>query len=366
MSKVAVVKCESYDEQAVYDAVKRTINLIGGVERFAKPKENILLKVNCLAGSAPDECVTTHPSILAAVARILQESKVNVSYGDSPGFEKPLVGLQKSGFVDVAKKYNIPLADFEAGKEVSTKNPLACDKFDIANGVLEADGMISLCKMKTHMLTRITGAVKNQFGCVYWMHKAAFHVKMPNAITFSKMLVDLNNLLKPRLFIMDGVFAMEGNGPRGGTPVKMNVIIASNDPVAVDATFCKFISLDPLIVATNKYGKISGLGDYENIEYTGDDVNQFIKKDFDVVRKSLEETSIKSRMPKVFRNALYRRPMIDPTKCIECGICVNACPVQGKALSFKDKKKPPVYDYSKCIRCYCCQEMCPQKAIYVK
>jgi ferredoxin len=224
--------------------------------------------------------------------------------------------------------------------------------------------------MKTHMLARITGAVKNQFGCVYGLNKANYHLKIPNPTNFSKMLVDLNLLLKPRLYIMDGIVAMEGNGPRGGTPINMNCIIISNDPVAVDSTFCRMIDLDPMLVPTNKYGKIAGLGTYEKqeIEYVGDPINKFINKKFNVVRKQVSNNLIKSLMPKFLRNIIYHKPMIDSLKCIKCGICVNACPVEGKALHFTNNKKdsPPKYDYNKCIRCYCCQEMCPKKAIYSK
>ena len=66
-------------------------------------------------------------------------------------------------------------------------------------------------------------------------------------------------------------------------------------------------------------------------------------------------------------NIFQKKPYIEPDKCIRCGICVNSCPVPGKAVDFRNgKNNPPVYDYKKCIRCFCCQEMCPKKAIKVK
>ena len=63
-----------------------------------------------------------------------------------------------------------------------------------------------------------------------------------------------------------------------------------------------------------------------------------------------------------------RKPFIVKDVCQKCGICVEVCPLEEKALSFKnnDKTNPPLYDYNKCIRCYCCQEMCPYKAIKTK
>ncbi|MFH0869858.1 MAG: DUF362 domain-containing protein [archaeon] len=364
-SKVSIVRCESYDEEAIYNAVKRGLDLIGGIGSIVKDDEKILLKVNNLAGEKPEEMVTTHPSILNAMIRIMQEKNILVTYGDSPGFGKPKDVLAASGFTEVAERYGVRQGDFDDGKTMEFPQGIACKKFEIANACVESDGIISLCKMKTHMLTRITGAVKNTFGCVYGLHKAGFHVRYPNPIEFSKMLVDLNNLLKPKLYILDGVIAMEGNGPRAGTPVQMNCIIISTDPVAVDGTFCRMVDLDPEYVPTNTFGSKTGLGTYKSneIEYVGDPLDGFVNKKFDVLRKHAGGNPFKSAMPSFMRSMLYKKPFIDAEKCIRCGVCVKACPVEGKALSFKDKKEPPVYDYSKCIRCYCCQELCPSKAI---
>ena len=372
-SKVAIVRCESYDEETVYRAVKKGISLIGGVESFVRKGEKILLKVNNLAGDIPEKAVTTHPSVLNATIKVFLKNNISIFYGDSPGFEKPANGLTKSGLKQIGDRYNLELGDFENGKAVEYPQAMVCNKFNIANACLEADGIINLSKMKTHGLARITGAVKNQYGCVFGLHKAGFHVKYPNAITFSKMLVDLNNLLKPRLCIMDAIVAMEGNGPRGGEPVSMNCIIISTDPVAVDATFCRMININPSFIPTNKYGKLSGLGNYDlkDIDYVGEPWKSFVSKKFKVDRTPVGASVLRSASPAI-RNAFYDKPVIEPSNCTKCRICVDACPVDGKALQFRtvngklDKKNPPIYDYDKCIRCYCCQEMCPFKAIYLK
>ena len=369
-SKVSVIKCESYDENVVFEAVKKGIDLIGGIDQFAKKGEKILLKPNILTGVKPEECVTTHPAVFGAIARILLEHGVNVSYGDSPGFGKPADGLTKSGLTEVANKLNLNLADFEKGQEIQYPEGVAAKKFDIANACLETDGIISLPKMKTHQLTRITGAIKNQFGCVYGLNKAAFHLRVPNQVQFSKMLIDLHHLLKMRLFIMDGIQAMEGNGPRNGTPVTMNCLIISADPIALDATFCRMVDLDPEFVPTITYGNERGVGNYKSadIEYLGDDPSLFRNPSYNVVRKPVINTSGKRRVPPFIGNIIFPRPVIDPALCVKCGVCVESCPVEGKAVQFKDgnKKNPPEYAYNKCIRCYCCQELCPYKAISVK
>jgi uncharacterized protein (DUF362 family)/NAD-dependent dihydropyrimidine dehydrogenase PreA subunit len=369
-TKVAIVRCESYEEAKVYDAVKRGLELLGGIDLFIKQDDYVLLKVNNLAGAKPERAITTHPSILNAMIRLTLEKTKNITYGDSPGYETPSVGLKKSGFVDVADRYKVPMGDFDNSREVNYPEGAECKNFRLVNGCLGNENIISLSKMKTHMVTRITGAVKNQFGCVHGFSKAKFHVKMGNPVRFSKMLIDLNKLLKPRLFIMDGIVAMEGNGPMSGTPVKMNCLIMSTDPVAVDTTFCRMINLPPLFVPTIKYGKLMGLGTYlsEEIEYVGDPLNDFLNLHFDVVRKPIKKSVFKALLPSIIRNSFYAKPVIDSAKCVHCGVCVTACPVKGKAINFVDKtkKSPPVYNYRKCIRCYCCQEMCPHQAIYVK
>ena len=368
-SKVVILECDSYNLDMVYEKLKIGFKLLGGVEEFVKPNENILLKPNVLSASLPEKTVTTNPVVFEAVAKILKESGVNLKYGDSPGFNKPSIAFKKCGIYDVAEKLNIELADFESGKRIEYKEAKYWNTFDIANGVLEADGIVSLSKMKTHQLTRITGAVKNQFGCIYGLSKAKMHVKVPNAINFSKLLVDINMFLKPRLYIMDGIIAMEGNGPASGTPRKMNVILISSDPVALDSTFCRIIDLDPLFVPTNRYGKDFGLGTYieDEIELIGDDIKKFIKKDFNVIKREVKGDALFSFLNPI-KNFIVRFPAIDNKNCTKCGICVESCPVDGKAVFLKnsDKKKPPIYNYNKCIRCYCCQEICPNNAIYVK
>jgi Pyruvate/2-oxoacid:ferredoxin oxidoreductase delta subunit len=239
-------------------------------------------------------------------------------------------------------------------------------KFIIANGVLDSDGLISLPKLKTHGLVRFTGAVKNQFGCVPGLLKSQYHVKLPDPYDFGTMLVDLNTLIKPRLYIMDGIMAMEGNGPRSGRLKQLKILLLSSDPIAIDATACRIIDLDPEIVPTSKPGEKGGLGTYhiENIQLIGESLESFFDPSFEVNRKPLMHSS-GGRFKTFIKNRITQRPFIDTTKCTICGICVTMCPVEPKAVDWHrgDKSKPPKYNYGLCIRCYCCQETCPDGAI---
>ncbi|HQA58069.1 MAG TPA: DUF362 domain-containing protein, partial [Acetivibrio sp.] len=276
----------------------------------------------------------------------------------------------KAGIEKAASDLGISLADFNEGKEIFFDKGIQNKKFTLANGVLESDGMISLPKLKTHALTRITGCIKNQFGCIPGSLKGEFHARIPDVIDFSKMLVDLNAYLKPRLFVMDGIMAMEGNGPRGGTPKNMNVILLSSDPIALDATVCRIIGLDPKFVPTIVFGKEAGLGTYneEEIEILGESLDSFKDLSFNVRREPVKALKAKSII-QVLRGYAIPRPFIEKSKCKKCGICVNMCPVNPKALDWHNGNKKevlPSYIYKRCIRCYCCQEICPESAIKLK
>ncbi len=369
MSVVAIISCKSYDEAEVLSALEKGISLLGGAAQFVRPGEKILLKLNWLTGDAPEKCVTTHPAVFRAAAKILQQAGAQLTYGDSPGFQSPESAAKKTGCAEVAEQLNIPLADFRAGREAHYREGKQNKKFMIANGVLDSDGVISLPKMKTHAFQRVTGAVKNQFGCIPGALKGEFHVKVPDAFDFAKMLVDLNSFIHPRLYIMDGIMAMEGNGPRGGDPRAMHVLLLSADPIALDATMCRMMRLDPALVLTNRAGEEMGAGTYreENIRLLGDPIEAFIAKDY-VVNREPEQEAPKKARPAFLKNAITPRPVITAERCVRCGICVKMCPVTPKAVDWHDgnKNNPPSYRYERCIRCYCCQELCPERAIQVK
>jgi uncharacterized protein (DUF362 family)/Pyruvate/2-oxoacid:ferredoxin oxidoreductase delta subunit len=367
-SKVALIRCDQYDADMVYDAVKRGIDLLGGMENFAKPGEKILLKPNGLSGSPPEKNVTTHPTVFRAAGRLLKEGAATVYYGDSPGIGSVAGTMRKAGLKAVADELDMTLADFEKGRSVRHQDALQNKLLTIANGALDCDGIISLPKLKTHGFVRFTGAVKNQFGCVPGILKAQYHLKLADAYQFGTLLVDINTLLKPRLYIMDGIIGMEGNGPGSGTPRPMNVLLVSTDPVALDAMACKIINMNPGYVPTSQPGEKSGLGTYhyENIEWVGDPPELFFAKDFDIVRRPPDVVNLRG-IRALVKNQATSRPVINQSKCTGCGICIKSCPVGSKALTWAGKEgKSPKHFYSYCIRCYCCQEMCPEGAITIE
>ena len=415
-SKVIVLSCDSYEEERIYPLLKRGLKELGGIGALINKEEKILLKPNLLKKAEVEKAVITHPVVVGAFARILREAGYeNIVLADSCGHGTTKQVIQGTGMDTYLEKYQIPAIDYTKGVHVENPDGIQAKEFILPKELLEADCVISLSKMKTHALERITGAVKNSYGFIYGKNKAIGHTKYPSADSFARMLIDLNQYVKPRLYIMDGITAMEGNGPGSGDPTAMNVILMSTDPVALDSVFARLVYLKPEMVPTNYHGEKMGLGNCKeaNIEIVvvkedssaceeyrsgapGDEweeeqknLNLQAGKNESGIRSScgmismenliekygnpnfnVDRTKVRSNIWTKLAKALnifQKKPYIEPDKCVRCGICVNSCPVPGKAVDFRNgKNHPPVYDYKKCIRCFCCQEMCPKKAIKVK
>jgi uncharacterized protein (DUF362 family)/ferredoxin len=373
-SQVVLLRCQEYDKHKIYEEIKWGLNQLGGVRAFVSESEKILLKPNLLRKAEKDSAIVTHPVVMASVAELLQENGcTHLSYGDSAGVGSTEKIAESCGLAEAMEQLGIPLANFNESVVVAYPQGKMAKQFQMAKGVTEADALINVCKMKTHQLERMTGAVKNMYGCIQGLHKAKGHTKYSNAESFARMLVDLNRCVAPRLYMMDGITAMEGNGPASGTPVDMGVLLISADPVALDSVCCALMNLDPELVPTNVQGEKMGLGFWR-------------EKDIDVITRdgTLTTAQVRTRFGKVdydvnrgkeirrfwkqlrwFSRHFQRKPYIVESRCVRCGICVEACPVEGKAIHL-EKPAAPVYDYKKCIACFCCQEMCPKKAIQVK
>lgn len=369
MPTVALVRCDSYDPAEVRRALEKGFALLGGPQRFVRGGEKILLKPNLLAAAPPEKCVTTHPAVFRAAAEILADAGARLAWGDSPAVGSTARTAAKAGIAEEARRLGLAAADFAHGETVSFGGARQNKRFVVARGVLDAEGIVSLPKFKTHGLEKITGALKNQFGCIPGVLKAEFHMKLPDAFDFARMLVDLTRFVRPRLYVMDAVWAMEGNGPRNGKPRRMNVLALSDDCVALDATACRLIGLNPGSVPTIRFGEEWGAGTSRESEIlvVGEEVDSLRVADFDLDRGPVRPFR-RMGLSRFVTNRLVARPRILKERCVKCGVCVETCPARPKALSWPggDRSVPPVYDYSRCIRCYCCQEVCPEGAILLE
>jgi len=366
---VALVQCSSYEETEITTALNRGFSLLGGSEQFFPKNKNVILKPNLLYGSEPEKAIITHPAIFKGCAQIALSHKAQVGYGDSSALNATKAGLKKSGYPEIARELTITHHNFEKAIEVSHPHGLITKRLTLSEPAVHCDILISLSKCKTHGLTLFTGAVKNQYGCVPGLTKGHYHAQHPNVYNFSKLVVDISTFLKPALYIMDAVVAMEGNGPGSGDPRPLNCILMSTDPVALDATACRIIGIPPEHVTTTQPGEESGLGVWqeEKIRVLGDSIESLKPANFNAATTPPIGVSTKG-IRGMIKNLMTRRPHITRSKCIKCGKCIASCPVEPKAVNWNknNRKQPPRYNYNRCIRCFCCHEICPEKAITIQ
>ena len=367
---VSLVRCDDYSRERVLASVKRSIDLLGGIERFASPGQKILVKPNLLHVSEIEEGVTTHPEVVFAVAKMLKDHGCKVIIGDSPGagMSYRVKFLRKSyaasGLDKVAEELGVDL-NFDTGyRGVSNPGGIIIKRFNIINPALDADAIVSVSKMKTHLLTIMTGGTKNLFGVLPGMEKPTFHGRLPDPDDFSRMLVDLNALMKPKLQVMDAVMAMEGDGPIGGELRNVGVVLASDDFTAIDVAASRIMTIDPASVGTIKAAMERGLvqKNLSDISFVGEDFDGLIVKDFKKPQTYLKPRPKKRRGQHVLdtmAKAYALRPEIIEDNCIGCGECSQICPKH--AITMKNNKAH--IDYKDCIRCYSCHETCVNGAI---
>lgn len=214
------------------------------------------MKFNLLQGAAPEKCVTTHPEVEYVLAKLLKEHGCDVLLGDSPGSGIPynVDNLRKaydvSGFDRVVEELGVRL-NYDVGyRNMPTPDSKTMKMFPIINPVLDYESVVVVSKVKTHASLFVSGAAKNIFGVVLGLEKPTYHARLQDPHSFARMLVDLNDIVNPKLQIMDAVIGMEGDGPFAGDPRKIGAILASSDYSAIDVVTCRLISVDPLFAPT--------------------------------------------------------------------------------------------------------------------
>lgn len=371
---VAVVECPGYGPEEVGRAVERLVDLLGGWGRFVRPGETILVKPNLLSAKKPGEAVTTHPSVIEAAARGVIGAGGRAVLADSPGgpFNQTLLRrvYRETGMDGVADRSGATLNfnTSDAALKVSPGGIIA--SVTVMEEVARADGVISVSKLKTHSLTRLTGAVKNTFGTIPGLKKAEYHVRMTRVEDFAAMLVDTVRTVNPRLHLMDAVTGMDGEGPSAGSPVDIGVLMASACPFSLDLVAAALVGVRPAEVPTILEAVRRGyIGEaLEQIHLLGDPVSMPRVKyrlpprarDVDLLR-----AGSRGRLPawlvRAAGNRLRPSPGFSREICTGCGECSRVCPPG--AIKMLDKR--PVADLEKCIRCFCCQELCPNKAVLI-
>ncbi|MBW2480965.1 MAG: DUF362 domain-containing protein [Deltaproteobacteria bacterium] len=329
----------------------------GGMEPFVKKNEKVLLKVNLLsAKKGPEKAVTTHPEFVRAVVRAVRKAGGEPYIGDSPAgaFSKRHLtkAYERSGLMDMADEEGIPLNFNTASKKLDIPEGKRLQRSPICEFALRADTVIALPKLKTHSMQYLTLACKIMYGVVPGLTKAKYHAQFPRKVHFADMMLDILTIVKPRLYIMDGILAMQGQGPGSGDPVNLDLVLASTDPVAMDIAVCRILGIEPVGIPALKMAKVRGLWP-ERIDYPFQAPGGVAYRGF--------------RLPNTADHLLTgkkppRKSPVITDKCTACGECERICPKE----AVKVDGSMAAVTYARCIRCFCCHEVCPEDAIVLR
>ena len=357
-TKVAIAKCLSYDE-GLGQAMHTVLDRIGGIRSFVRPGQSVLVKPNLLSDREPVQAVTTHPEVIRVLARMLKAAGARPFVADSPANVAKVERVwERSGMRAVCREEDVPLVSLEKAGSI----PFTVDGmvFAVAKSVIEADVIITVPKVKTHVLTIMTGAVKNMYGVIPGFAKTTLHRNYPTPRRFGALLAALYSKVVPQLAIADGIVGMEGDGPAAGQPVRLGFLAASADSVALDTTLCRLLKVDPRAVPYFAELRRRQLGetDWEHIEVVGDAIDSIAPKRFRVPG-TLRSRLIPGWLVAMLRPLVWIRPAFGDA-CVPCGLCEKACPMQ--ALRVEKGAKPKLAP-KRCIGCCCCHEICPHGAI---
>ncbi len=352
---VSLAACREYDADLA-SAVGRALVPLGGLNAFVKPGFRVLIKPNLLTARAPEEAVTTHPEMVRVVIRMVRECGGRPMVGDSPANVVSVEKVwEKTGIGRVCEEEKAPLINFEKAGAV----PVRLDgvSFAVAAPALEADVVINLPKVKTHMLTVLTAAVKNLYGVLPGYQKTLLHRDHPSPSEFGVLLAAIYKRLRPALNIADGIAGMEGDGPTAGRPIRLGFIAASSDAAALDAGLCSILGIALRHVAyLDQILKEAAFG--SGFRFAGENVDRIRPSSFQKPA-AWRGRMIPGGIVRMIGRFFWIRPVF-MDKCVSCGQCVRACPAGALAMSAVGR---PVLDKDACLGCCCCHEVCPERAI---
>ena len=366
MYKVIAKKCSTYD----IPKLKKIIDTIFSDTEFyptLKSLTTVLLKPNLLGAYPPDRAITTHPNLVAAVIEILQDHKIKISLMDNPGGTVTAMrAYQLSGFESLAKLYGITLINpFKNGIYTYKKNT----KYSVSKAFIDAEAIINLAKLKTHMYTLFTGAIKNFYGIIPGLAKSNLHRLAPNPTKFAEFVVDIYEIIKDKVAfnLIDGIIGMDGDGPSTGDVKKFDIVLGSKNAIALDFFASRLMGYNPEKIPTTRIAAAREGLDFHDFHFTGD-----FKDDYILPHCNIQASKRKSRILNLLsvplkgfvKRFFWTIPYFDPQKCVQCKACVKFCP--GKALTLEEKDLAPKIDPQKCILCMCCIEICPEHAVSLK
>ena len=274
-TQVAIVKTKTNPGwPEIYQAVKKALNLLGGIREIIKPGMKVLINPSWVAPpTEPEKGCITQMEVTKAVADIVQGMGARAIIAESAavGVDSEKV-IESSGYKELREK-GYEVVDLKKTEKVMLPVPKGQVFAEIESYrlVQEADVIISLPKMKTHDQTEITCAIKKLKGLLSDKYKRLMHQE-----GLFGGVVDLLATLKPKLTVVDALYCQEGLGPVFGRPVEMDLVIAGKDLVAVDAVCGRIMGFEPEEVPLTLEAAQRGLGTLakEEIEIVGEPIEK--------------------------------------------------------------------------------------------
>ena len=314
----------------------------------------VVVKPNLLQPAAPDKGIVTHPLIVRTVAEYLLDKGARVQVSDSPPIGSFHKLVHQSGYHEALQDLDVDLKPFRESVQVDVGEPFG--SIEIARDAMDADVVINLAKLKSHAQMYLTLGVKNLFGTVVGLRKPEWHMRTGvDRAMFARLLVQIHQAVAPGFTIVDGILALEGQGPgKSGQPRELGLLLGGANAHAVDKTVCTLLGLDPRELLTYRLACEQGFFDGD-VHVNGDIhfVDDFLFPELHTL--SLGPESLNRFM----RKFVIQKPVVDNQACKLCGECWKVCPAKVITHNTKGIR----FDYDRCIRCYCCLEVCGQGAI---
>jgi uncharacterized protein (DUF362 family) len=316
--------------------------------------KRVWVKPNLLGPHLPEHGVTTDPELVRCVVRELKRrGAAAICVADNPGggLERNVSSyIAPTGAVEASEGCFHSIS--EAPITVPTKSRFLSE-FRVSRIVTEVDVILNLPVFKTHALTILTGAIKNLLGIVPGGQKTHLHTLAKSGNDFGELLVDLYQAVPvPVLTIMDALRGMDGqSGPSGGRVLSIGKVLASRNPVALDAVMAAMAGAQPGLTPTTRIAAERGLGPgrVEEVEVVGE-FEPIAGFRLPSARMAAGMTGLAAALAYPL---ILRRPLCDKRLCTRCRRCADNCPTQAIVMS-----PYPVIDHRKCIMCYCCAELC--------
>ncbi|OPY14195.1 MAG: Ferredoxin [Syntrophus sp. PtaB.Bin001] len=351
---LVLIRRSSYRYEALKPLVFTMLDRLGGGRISSRSR--VLIKPNLLAPATPQQALLTHPSVVRAVVEYAVEHGARPLIADSPAMGSFSKIIRESGIQEAIAPFDVECRPFQESMKIDIGEPFGF--IDIAREAIESDVIINLPKLKTHSQMLLTLGVKNLFGCIVGYRKPEWHMKTGvNRPLFARFLVQLYQRISPAFTILDGILALEGEGPgKRGNPKEVGLLLGSDSALALDRAVCRILELDTDQVPVLKAA--AGLG--------------LLEEAFDI--DGLLEPFRSFRLPKTSPSLLYGpqslqrlirlyclpRPVAEADLCRYCGACWTICP----AKAIDGTTRPLEFDYDRCIRCCCCIEVCPHAALH--